>query len=33
MRVLAVVGFALIKAMALVRRRLLVWHEETAERS
>ncbi len=27
---IAVVGYALIKAMALVRRRLLVWHEETA---
>ena len=30
---IAVVGYALIKAMALVRRRLLVWHQETAERS
>jgi ABC-type nitrate/sulfonate/bicarbonate transport system permease component len=30
---IAVVGYALIKAMALVRRRLLVWHQETAEHS
>jgi ABC-type nitrate/sulfonate/bicarbonate transport system permease component len=30
---IAVVGYALIKVMALVRRRLLVWHQETAERS
>jgi ABC-type nitrate/sulfonate/bicarbonate transport system permease component len=30
---IAIVGYALIKAMALVRRRLLVWHQETAERS
>ena len=30
---IAVVGYALIKAMALIRRRLLVWHQETAERS
>jgi ABC-type nitrate/sulfonate/bicarbonate transport system permease component len=29
----AIVGYALIKAMAVVRRRLLVWHQETAERS
>jgi len=28
---IAIVGYALIKAMALVRRRLLVWHHETAE--
>jgi len=28
---IAVVGYALIKAMALIRRRLLVWHQETAE--
>jgi ABC-type nitrate/sulfonate/bicarbonate transport system permease component len=28
---IAVVGYALIKAMAIVRRRLLVWHQETAE--
>jgi ABC-type nitrate/sulfonate/bicarbonate transport system permease component len=30
---IAVVGYALIKAMALLRRRLLVWHQETAEHS
>jgi ABC-type nitrate/sulfonate/bicarbonate transport system permease component len=30
---IAVVGYALIKAMAVIRRRLLVWHQETAERS
>jgi ABC-type nitrate/sulfonate/bicarbonate transport system permease component len=30
---IAVVGYGLIKIMALIRRRLLVWHEETAERS
>ena len=29
----AVVGYVLIKAMAVIRRRLLVWHQETAERS
>jgi ABC-type nitrate/sulfonate/bicarbonate transport system permease component len=29
---IAVVGYALIKIMALARRRLLVWHQETAER-
>jgi len=28
---IAVVGFVLIKAMAVLRRRLLVWHQETAE--
>jgi ABC-type nitrate/sulfonate/bicarbonate transport system permease component len=28
---IAVVGYALIKAMALMRRRLLVWHQESAE--
>jgi ABC-type nitrate/sulfonate/bicarbonate transport system permease component len=28
---IAIVGYALIKAMAVVRRRLLVWHQETAE--
>jgi ABC-type nitrate/sulfonate/bicarbonate transport system permease component len=28
---IAIVGYALIKAMALVRRRLLAWHHETAE--
>ena len=27
----AIVGYALIKAMALIRRRLLVWHQESAE--
>jgi ABC-type nitrate/sulfonate/bicarbonate transport system permease component len=30
---IAVVGYALIKAMAFARRRLLVWHQETAEQS
>ena len=30
---IAVVGYALIKAMAVIRRRLLVWHQETAEHS
>jgi ABC-type nitrate/sulfonate/bicarbonate transport system permease component len=30
---IAIVGYALIKAMALIRRRLLVWHQETAEQS
>jgi ABC-type nitrate/sulfonate/bicarbonate transport system permease component len=30
---IAVVGYALIKAMAVLRRRLLIWHQETAERS
>jgi ABC-type nitrate/sulfonate/bicarbonate transport system permease component len=29
---IAVVGYILIKAMAIVRRRLLVWHAEAAER-
>ena len=28
---IAIVGYVLIKAMALLRRRLLVWHQETAE--
>jgi ABC-type nitrate/sulfonate/bicarbonate transport system permease component len=28
---IAVVGYALVKAMALVRRRLLIWHQETNE--
>jgi len=28
---IAVVGYALVKAMALIRRRLLVWHQETSE--
>jgi len=27
---IAIVGFALIKAMVVLRRRLLVWHQETA---
>jgi hypothetical protein len=26
-----VVGYALVKTMALIRRRLLVWHQETNE--
>jgi ABC-type nitrate/sulfonate/bicarbonate transport system permease component len=30
---IAVVGYALIKAMATIRRRLLVWHQETAGHS
>jgi ABC-type nitrate/sulfonate/bicarbonate transport system permease component len=30
---IAIVGYALIKAMAVIRRRLLVWHQETAEQS
>jgi ABC-type nitrate/sulfonate/bicarbonate transport system permease component len=30
---IAVVGYLLIKAMAFGRRRLLVWHQETEERS
>ncbi len=30
---IAVVGYGLIKAMAVIRHRLLVWHQETAERS
>jgi ABC-type nitrate/sulfonate/bicarbonate transport system permease component len=28
---IAVVGYCLVKAMALIRRRLLVWHQETCE--
>jgi ABC-type nitrate/sulfonate/bicarbonate transport system permease component len=28
---IAIVGFVLIKAMAILRRRLLVWHQEAAE--
>jgi ABC-type nitrate/sulfonate/bicarbonate transport system permease component len=28
---IAIVGYALIKAMALVRRRLLLWHQEAAQ--
>lgn len=27
---IAVVGYALVKVMALIRRRLLIWHQETA---
>ena len=30
---IAIVGYGLIKAMAFTRRRLLVWHQETEERS
>ena len=30
---IAIVGLALIKAMAIVRRRILIWHQETAEHS
>jgi ABC-type nitrate/sulfonate/bicarbonate transport system permease component len=30
---IAIVGFIMIKAMAWLRRRLLVWHQETAEPS
>jgi ABC-type nitrate/sulfonate/bicarbonate transport system permease component len=26
---IAVIGFCLVKGMALVRRRLLLWHQET----
>jgi len=29
--VIAVVGYILIKVMALLRRRLLVWHQEALE--
>jgi ABC-type nitrate/sulfonate/bicarbonate transport system permease component len=28
---ITVVGYALVKAMALIRRRLLIWHQEAAE--
>ena len=28
---IAVVGYGLVKAMALIRRRLLIWHQETNE--
>jgi ABC-type nitrate/sulfonate/bicarbonate transport system permease component len=28
---IAIVGFILIKVMAMIRRRLLVWHQEAAE--
>jgi taurine transport system permease protein len=27
---IAIVGYALIKAMAVIRRRLLAWHEEAS---
>ncbi len=30
---IAIVGYVLIKAMAVIRHRLLVWHQETAEHS
>jgi ABC-type nitrate/sulfonate/bicarbonate transport system permease component len=30
---IAVVGYALVKAMQLVRRRLLIWHQEAHEPS
>ncbi|HUD89624.1 MAG TPA: ABC transporter permease [Xanthobacteraceae bacterium] len=30
---IAIVGYGLIKLMALMRRRLLVWHQETEERA
>jgi ABC-type nitrate/sulfonate/bicarbonate transport system permease component len=30
---IAIVGYALIKAMALIRRRLLAWHEEASQLS
>jgi ABC-type nitrate/sulfonate/bicarbonate transport system permease component len=28
---ISVVGYAFVKVMALIRRRLLIWHQETAE--
>jgi ABC-type nitrate/sulfonate/bicarbonate transport system permease component len=28
---IAVVGFVLVKAMALLRRRLLIWHQEAVQ--
>jgi len=28
---IAVIGYCLVKAMALLRRRLLIWHQETSE--
>ena len=28
---IAIVGYVLIKTMALIRRRLLVWHQEAGE--
>jgi len=30
---IAIVGYALIKALAAIRRHLLIWHQEAAERS
>jgi ABC-type nitrate/sulfonate/bicarbonate transport system permease component len=30
---IAVIGYALVKAMALIRRRLLAWHPEALEMS
>ena len=30
---IAIVGYALIKAMAVIRRRLLAWHQEAAEQT
>ncbi len=30
---IAIIGYALIKLMAFIRRRLLVWHQETAEQT
>ena len=30
---IAVIGYVLVKAMALIRRRLLIWHQEAAEPS
>ena len=30
---IAVVGYCLVKAMSAIRRRLLIWHQETAEPS
>lgn len=28
---IAVIGYCLVKAMAMIRRRLLIWHQETSE--
>jgi ABC-type nitrate/sulfonate/bicarbonate transport system permease component len=30
---IAVIGYVMVKLMALTRRRLLIWHQETAERT
>jgi ABC-type nitrate/sulfonate/bicarbonate transport system permease component len=30
---IAIVGYALIKAMAMIRRRLLLWHQETSQQA